>query len=231
MRCLLPILLTIGCLVMDHVFLAEMERENHHKAVRLKGVASLCFVLIGLYFTLISPDRGRAVLVLFGLVLGMIGDILLAMRYEFPERHDSYFLIGAISFAIGHLFYLAALIGLQTKALLWGLPFWVVGLGLSAFYAFKKKSDAGPMQIPGYGYIALVVAMGAVACGLAAGRPCTATVLFALGGILFVVSDNILAAHCFGTAKAPVYNRWVHYTYYAAQLLIAWSLAFVVRGI
>ena len=67
---------------------------------------------------------------------------------------------------------------------------------------------------------------GTIACGLAVKQPGIATVLFALGGVLFVISDTILSCHCFGTAKDPVYNRWVHYTYYAAQLLIAWSLAF-----
>ena len=27
-----------------------------------------------------------------------------------------------------------------------------------------------------------------------------------------------------GKAKAEKYNRWVHYTYYAAQLMIGWSM-------
>ena len=223
MRYLLPILLTLGCVVLDHLFLAEMERGNHPKAVRLKGLASLCFVLTGVWFAVFSGG-GRSVLIVFGLVLGLIGDVLLAMRFEYPAKHDQFFLIGAISFALGHVLYIIALLGVDGRAILTAIPFWVAGLALSGFYAFKKKADAGPMQIPGYGYMALVVGMGAVACGLAVRHPVPGPILFALGGILFGVSDNILAAHCFGTAKAPVYNRWVHYTYYAAQLLIAWSI-------
>ena len=92
--------------------------------------------------------------------------------------------------------------------------------------ALRFKADAGKMQIPGYGYMALVAAMGAIACGLAVKAPGDATVLFAIGGVLFVIGAATPAIHTFGTAKEPVYNRWVHYTYYAAQILIAWSLAF-----
>jgi len=226
MKYVLPVLLTIGCVVLDHLFLAEMERGNHPKAVRLKGLASLCFVLTGLWFTIFAGGGAHHLLIAFGLVLGLIGDVLLAMRFEYRERHDLYFLIGAISFALGHVLYIAAMLGVNGKAWLPAIPFWVGLLAIAGVCALRFKADAGKMQIPGYGYMALVAGMGAIACGLAVKQPGDATVLFAVGGVLFVISDTILSIHTFGTAKKPVYNRWVHYTYYAAQLLIAWSLAF-----
>ena len=219
MKYVLPVLLTIGCVVLDHLFLAEMERSNHPKAVRLKGLASLCFVLF-------AGGGKHHLLIAFGLVLGLIGDVLLAMRFEYKERHDLYFLIGAVSFALGHVLYIAALLGVNGKAWLPAIPFWIGLLAIAGVCALRFKADAGKMQIPGYGYMALVAAMGAIACGLAVKVPGDATVLFAIGGVLFVISDTILSIHTFGTAKEPVYNRWVHYTYYAAQILIAWSLAF-----
>ena len=227
MKYLLPILLTVGCAVIDHWFLLEMDRKHHAKAAGWKTLASLCFLLVGLWFAFcLPPSGGRRTLVFLGLLLGLIGDALLALRFVFPEKFDLLFVSGAASFAAGHALYLLYLLGGDGGAWLAGLPFWIAGLALSALYAFRKKTDAGPLQLPGCGYMALVVAMGAVACGAAVRRPGAGQMLFALGGILFGVSDNLLVAHCFGTAKAMVYNRWVHYTYYAAQLLIAWSLAF-----
>ena len=190
MKYVLPVLLTIGCVVLDHLFLAEMERGNHPKAVRLKGLASLCFVLTGLWFTIFAGGGKHHLLIAFGLVLGLVGDVLLAMRFEYPEKHDQYFLIGAISFALGHVLYIAALLGVNGKAWLPAIPFWIGLLAIAGVSALRCKADAGKI------------------------------------GVLFVISDTILSCHCFGTAKDPVYNRWVHYTYYAAQLLIAWSLAF-----
>ena len=118
MKYVLPVLLTIGCLVLDHLFLAEMERGNHPKAVRLKGLASLCFVLTGLWFTIFAGGGKHHLLIAFGLVLGLVGDVLLAMRFEYPEKHDQYFLIGAISFALGHVLYIAALLGVNGKQIL-----------------------------------------------------------------------------------------------------------------
>lgn len=227
MKFLLPILLTIACVILDHWFLLEMDRKHPAKAAKLKSVTSLCFLLIGLWFAfLAAPAGGRKTLVFFGLLLGMAGDILLALRFVWPEKFDLMFLTGGVSFAVGHVLYILYLLGGDGRAWLAGIPFWVAGLAICAFFAFKCKADAGPMQIPGYGYMALVFAMGAIACGAAVRQPGTGQILFALGGILFAVSDTILAVHCFGTAKDLVYNRWLHYTYYAAQLLIAWSLCF-----
>ncbi len=226
MKYVLPVLLTIGCVVLDHLFLAEMERKNHPKAVRLKGLASLCFVITGLWFTILAGGGTHHLLIAFGLVLGLIGDVLLAMRFEYRERHDLFFLIGAISFALGHVLYIAALLGVNGRAWLPAIPFWIGLLVIAGVSAFRFQADAGRMQIPGYGYMALVAAMGAIACGLAVKTGGTAAVLFAIGGVLFLISDTILSIHTFGTAKDVAYNRWVHYTYYAAQLLIAWSLAF-----
>ncbi len=225
---LLPVILTIGCVIMDHWFLLEMDREHHAKAAGLKTIVSLCFLLVGFWFAFaVSPAGGRKTIVAIALLLGLAGDVLLALRFVFREKFDLMFLLGGLSFAAGHVLYIIYLLGRDGKAWLPGLPFWVAGLAVCAFFALKFKADAGPMQIPGYGYMALVFAMGAIACGAAVRSFGTSQILFALGGIFFAVSDTILAIHCFGTAKQMVYNRWVHYTYYAAQLLIAWSLAFV----
>ena len=150
MKYVLPVLLTIGCVVLDHLFLAEMERGNHPKAVRLKGLASLCFVLTGLWFTIFAGGGKHHLLIAFGLVLGLVGDVLLAMRFEYPEKHDQYFLIGAISFALGHVLYIAALLGVNGRAWLPAIPFWVGLLAIAGVSALRCKADAGKMQIPGY---------------------------------------------------------------------------------
>ena len=121
------------------------------------------------------------------------------------------------------MFYLIALFATGAKVLV-ALPFWLVGVGLSAWYTLKMKTDAGSMLIPGGCYIGLVVAMGAAACSRFVLHPNLGTALFALGGILFCISDNILSAYKMGNAKAEKYNRYVHYTYYAAQLMIGWSM-------
>ena len=48
--------------------------------------------------------------------------------------------------------------------------------------------------------------------------------LFAVGGVCFGCSDNILLAFCYGNKRTWDMNIWVHIIYYAAHLLIAWSI-------
>ena len=91
----------------------------------------------------------------------------------------------------------------------------------------SKKVQAGKLQLPAVGYIALVVFMDAVACSAAVRGFSVGLLLFAAGGICFAVSDNLLCAYCFGTGRSRSVDRAVHISYYAAQLLIAWSLRFL----
>ena len=90
-----------------------------------------------------------------------------------------------------------------------------------------EKVQAGKLQLPAVGYIALVVFMAAAACSAAVRGFSVGLLLFAAGGICFAVSDNLLCAYCFGTGRSRSVDRAVHISYYAAQLLIAWSLRFL----
>ncbi len=218
--------LSLCCGAFMALFLRAFEREAYRRAVWLKGLASLCFVTLGLLFCRISGDRFSK-LVLGGLHLGLLGDVLLALRYVYAQRHDPLFLAGALSFAVGHALYLTALFGSGAPA--WGvtLAFLAMGLAASAVYSKKRRVDAGRFQAAGMGYIALVVFLAAVACAVAVRRGSVGALLFALGGVNFAVSDNLLCAYCYGSARRTSVNWAVHVTYYAAQLLIAWSILWI----
>ena len=65
------------------------------------------------------------------------------------------------------------------------------------------------------------------ACASAAAEANAGRIMFAVGAACFVVSDNILCAYCFGNKREQYMNSAIHLTYYAAQLLIGLSMAFV----
>ena len=75
--------------------------------------------------------------------------------------------------------------------------------------------------------MAVVAFMGALAVSVAIHAPGESTLLFAIGGGLFIISDNILCAYSFGSERRFGANIGIHATYYAAQLLIAWSIFFM----
>ena len=224
---IIGVLLSLSCAVSGRFFLRAGRREEYGKAFLLKGLTGLCFVVLGALNFVLCTDRIFGVRVLCGLCLGLLGDQLLALRFVYREKHDQFFSLGAAVFAVGHGLYLAALFGHDKGVLPAALPFLAAGLLASWLYQRAKKTDAGNLQLPACLYIALVVFMGSVACGAAIRSFSMTLLLFAAGGICFSVSDNLLCAYCFGSARSNAVDRAVHVSYYAAQLFIAWSLRFL----
>ncbi|MBR4422200.1 MAG: hypothetical protein IKS69_06685, partial [Erysipelotrichaceae bacterium] len=95
-------------MILQALFIKVEHEEKYVAADILKGLASLMFVLIGYkaYTTTGSPFNGK---LLVGLVFGMIGDILLNLRYLIPKMNQKIFLAGIVAFLIGHIMYLLAL--------------------------------------------------------------------------------------------------------------------------
>lgn len=221
------VLLSLDCALFGYLFLKAAVNKEYKKAFWLKGIAGLFFVLLGVLNFALCADKNFAIPVLWGLVFGLLGDQLLAMRFINRDRHDMFFVSGAAAFAVGHGLYIAALFGQDRGAIRLALPIFAVGLLASALYARFKKTNAGKLQSGVIAYIAIVVFMTAVACSAAARHFSAGLLLFAAGGISFSVSDNLLCAYSFGNDKRVSMNRAVHVSYYAAQLLIAWSIRFL----
>jgi len=197
------------------------------RAFWLKGSAALSFVSLGILLAPFSPNPSYARLVVIGLALGLCGDQLLALRFLVPKLHDLMFAAGAGAFGVGHFFYMKALYDLGSIRLGVLIPVFLIGVAIANLYGKKHGSNAGPLQFAGLGYMVLVIFMGAVSVSAFLGAPGIGLALFALGGICFGVSDNILFAFCYGKMPQWRMNVWVHITYYAAQLLIAWSIFFI----
>lgn len=220
-------LFTLCCAPTVKFFLTAVKAEDHKKGFWLKGLASLFFIAAGIAASQLCRDSHFARLAIGGLVLGLAGDELLALRFVRTDKAELCFGAGVAAFAAGHGLYILALLRRGATLLPVALPLTVIGLAAAGIYVMKHKADAGRLQIPGYIYMAVVVLMGGFACALAVKAPSVGTVLFALGGILFPVSDSILSVYSFGDDKRFKLNVLLHIAYYAAQLFIAWSLAFI----
>lgn len=220
---------SIGCAVFARFFMKAYKQKNFGKAFWRKGAAAACFVLVAMLLLPGSGNPTYAKLLLVGLVLGLCGDELLALRFMVPRFHDLFFAAGASIFGVGHFFYMKALFdlgGIRPGCL---IPVFLVGLLLAYLYGRKRQSNAGPLQFAAVAYMTLVVLMGAVTISAFVANPEPALMLFALGGVCFGVSDNVLLASCYGNRRSWDMNIIVHVTYYAAQLLIAWSILLIGR--
>ena len=208
------------CLCLAAVFLLQESKKRYVPAVVLKGLASACFVILGF---LLSGGSPTAKLITAGLLLGCIADVLLNLRMVFPKKGQLIFLVGIVVFLSGHILYLIAI--LKGAAPLWICV--IIGVILTALlmkWIFARITAKKAFKIFGVFYLGAIMIMNAVAIGnvLTLGTPFTK--LFALGAVLFLISDIVLILNTFGN-ESKFSLRIVNLSlYYIGQLLIALSL-------
>ena len=120
----ISLLIIILGLVLQSLFIQSEIDGKMKAAVVLKGTASFMFVLLGGYL-LSSKVTMFGDFIFKGLIFGMIGDILLNLRYLVPKQKAlSVFGLGVLSFTIGHAFYFSAIVDLEVQEFSFGLYCW-----------------------------------------------------------------------------------------------------------
>ena len=211
------------CLCLMVLFLIRESRKEYVPAVILKGLASACFVALGF---LLSDGSKTAQLITAGLLLGAIADVLLNLRLVFPEKGQPIFLVGILVFLSGHILYLAAMI---RDAAYWWICV-IAGVILTALlmaWIFKRITAKKAFKIFGVIYIGAIVLLNCVAIGNLIASPSAFTAMFAVGAILFLLSDIVLILNTFGKETKQSLRVTNISLYYAGQILIALSLMFL----
>jgi uncharacterized membrane protein YhhN len=155
--------------------------------------------------------------VLAGLVLGLVGDICLAISGKNAFR------AGLVAFLAGHVLYVIAFSSLTTVAD-WATPAHAIIVAASGIVFLWLRPHLGDMLIPVVMYIIVITAMlssGLVAsCGPYVSPPGSLTIL--VGAATFYVSDLFVARDRF--VRKGFLNRAVGLPlYYCGQFLIACS--------
>ena len=213
--------LTCAAQVFDWCYLKALKNGKPRLGAVWKASASACFLLIG---AIALPQTVRPLsgwLIFLGLFFGLAGDVVLQLRYLYPKKHDLCFVLGMLLFGLGHLSYIPALLLLDAPAWLPALPVCAVMLLFVKLYTVWRGVKADRFLLPGTVYLAIVCYMGALAAVVAVRGFSVGTLLFAIGGILFPISDSILTAHSFGRERRAIQSVLLHITYYLAQCLIA----------
>lgn len=237
---LLAMLATVGC-ILQACFVRADRAGAYGRAAVLKGLAALVFVLVGATGATgvtgtVEAPRPEAVAICLGLALGAVGDVLHALRFVWPARKRLLFNVGAASFLLGHLAYLAAVVPACAA------PAW----GLAASCALATAVDVAVLPrlsvqsraefVAGGAYLAVTSAVvgfavaGAAAVALAPTTPMASArlapvVTLAVGTAAFLASDVMLAVNNFGGVNSRRLRAASLGTYYAGQMLIALSLA------
>lgn len=182
-----------------------------------KAPLSALFVLSALLLP--HAQSSYFYLVLCGLILGLAGDLCLALPGEAP------FKAGLVSFLLGHVAYVVAFAGLSHPSG-WIRPGFLAICALSGLVFLWLRPHLGRMTLPVLAYIVVITLMllaaEAAVFNLALPRP-EAWLIFG-GALSFYLSDLCVARDRF--QKPGWDNRLVGLPlYYGGQFAIAWSVA------
>jgi uncharacterized membrane protein YhhN len=184
----------------------------------VKTLSIACLALAAFFVT--APP-----LLILGLSACAVGDFWLS------RDGDKAFLIGLISFAIGHVFYIPLFLwtGGGEIGLLLQMPWAIFAVGLiaiGALMATRLWPAAGNLRMPVMVYIVIIMCMG-----LSAITTTSAGLNIAcFGAFLFVISDMILSVELFLLSENNILRRvaprfvWAFYWMGQAAIFIGFAL-------
>ena len=225
-------LLIILCLLIMSAFIYFEKKEKYVLTVVLKGLASLMFVILGFLCSRVIVDDGHfSKMVRIGLILGLIADVLLNLRFVFKKKGKIVFLVGILVFLSGHILYLCALIPTVKNIL---IPL-IVGIVLTAiiiYWIFTQIEAQKAFKIFGVFYIGAIVIMNCFAVTNLIQDPSnTRYLIFVIGAILFLISDIVLILNTFGKTSKFSLRITNLSLYYLGQILIAISMMYPILTI
>jgi uncharacterized membrane protein YhhN len=194
--------------------LAVVAGEVRWAAVMTKPVL---VPLLLVWFLRAAPPGWLRSTVAAGLALSLAGDVLLL------GSGDGWFLAGLGAFLLAQVAYSLGFVRFLGASVVRRRPLLVLPyLAFLVVLVGGLASDLGAMLVPVAVYGVVIVTMAVLATGVSP--------LVALGAVLFVVSDALIAATSLtGLLDLPASGVWVMATYLAAQALIAVGVAARLR--
>ena len=184
-----------------------------------KTALSLLFIVAAL----VQPHPvGRYFgLLLAGLIFCLGGDVFLAL----PQK--KMFLLGLISFLIGHVFYVLAFLTIAHMTG-WVWIGYAVTIGISVMVFLWLKPHLGTMKVPVLFYVIVITAMVCAALTVY-GNPLVREAgrgMILAGAVAFYLSDLFVARDRF--LQNEFINRLIGLPlYYVGQFLLAFSVGFL----
>ena len=206
-------------LINSFVQLWAVEKENQKWIYITKP---LLMPLLALYYTVASIEMNEFNwLIVAALLAGCAGDVFLMLK-----GNDNYFLLGMVSFLLGHIFYIISFIfsmGTNILLILIAGPLLFIPVLVILYFTFPKfKDKMGDYKIPVYVYMAVILIMHVFAILRGTHYPLLCSCFYStyIGSILFILSDSLIAVDKFGEKEIPRIRGRIMETYIFAQLFI-----------
>lgn len=235
-------------------FVIKCRKKRSVEGVYIKNVVSLFFIATafsGVMFiinTYNSGSRGMlqyGVIVMFGLILGMLGDIYLDQKWVYPEHEKQYLYAGFITFLIGHIFYMVSIFMKLSEYVKLKPVHFIAAAAIAILIDIINLLLEKPTK-QHYGSYKLIVTVYTFFVAGTFGSALTAAfftrgtdafvpfIIYAVGAALFLISDIILSPMYFGDGSKNTPANFIlnHATYYIGQYIFALTIVlFSIRSI
>lgn len=195
-----------------------------------KTVSSLCYLFTAMFAILSNREALEyGLLILFGGVLGLCGDIVLDLKGVQEEYKKTYMNAGFIFFLVGHIFYTIAIImSIQMK-------WWIVLICVAGSFLFSlinilseklMKVQYGKFKGIVFLYVGFLVTTTVLSIvSMFISHFELKYIWLSAGAISFTLSDVVLSSTYFGEGKDTKFHYFInHFLYYAGQYMIALSI-------
>ena len=224
----LGIILTLG-------FLILRVKKGGFFGLFSKTVASVAFIVTAIT----AADEKRSILefslfMIMGFMFGMLGDIWLDLKWIYVEEKDYFLYAGFISFLIGHIFFISAIIHNSP----WTPTSIIISVAAALLIATIAVLLEKPMKLE-YGKFKPIVFLYSTTLSMTLTTAAvtayitgfeTSWVVMTIGAALFLFSDLVLSGMYFAKEQnknTPVNVIVNHTLYYAAQFILASAIHFV----
>lgn len=224
----LGIILTLG-------FLILRVKKGGFFGLFSKTVASVAFIVTAIT----AADEKRSILefslfMIMGFMFGMLGDIWLDLKWIYVEEKDYFLYAGFISFLVGHIFFISAIIHNSP----WTLTSIIISVAAALLIATIAVLLEKPMKLE-YGKFKPIVFLYSTTLSMTLTTAAvtayitgfeTSWVVMTIGAALFLFSDLVLSGMYFAKEQnknTPVNVIVNHTLYYAAQFILASAIHFV----
>lgn len=189
--------------------------------VSVKSITSGLFVLLGAINILNLKKIPQAnlrfsAILLTGLTFAFLGDVMIEVN----------FILGALLFALGHIFFFVSFISLQEfkwkDLIIAGAIF--VPITLMIIFAPMFNFESILMEIVVILYALIISIMVSKAISNMIRTRSTLNIIIAIGTILFMFSDLMLLFKNFGTMDRTIGLILCLATYYPAECILAYSI-------
>lgn len=226
----LEICLCVLVIISATLFIVLRVNKGGVWGILSKTLASLLFVVYGI-FSLVQVTYFKPLafcFIILGLMCGLVGDVLLDLKFVYPQHEKTYLNAGMLSFSIGHMFYLggAIIFSANLLNLTWpivtGIISAIVITPIIYFVSTKiMHLNYGKFLWQSLAYAFILVFMSAFSIYLSV--LAQEFIIFMGGIILIFISDLVLSVNYFGENKQN--DKFLiivnHALYYAGQILMA----------